>query len=91
MSELAILGTLETLKFDLPGFRAAARAETGEARPEGVRWRPFEDLVIAVRLSAGVRSGVVVLLLGPVVPFVPAGFLGVVDIVTIGESDCSRR
>lgn len=47
-------------------------------------------MVVAVRLSAAVRSGVV-LLLGPVAPFVAADFLGVVDISKIEESDCSRR
>lgn len=39
---MLIRGTLDMLKFDRPGFRAAARAETGvEPLEEGERLRPL--------------------------------------------------
>lgn len=41
---LLIRGTLDMLRFDRPGFRAAARAETGvEPRREGERLRPLVE------------------------------------------------
>jgi hypothetical protein len=38
---LDIRGTLDMLRLDLPGFLAAARAETGELLKEGERLRPL--------------------------------------------------
>lgn len=42
----ATLGTLDVLRLDRPGFRAAARADTGvEPRRDGVRDNPFGVVV----------------------------------------------
>lgn len=38
-------GTLDMLRFDRPGFLAAARAETGDPRVEGVRFKPLEAVL----------------------------------------------
>jgi hypothetical protein len=35
------LGTLDTLRLDLSGFLTAERADIGDARPDGDRWRPL--------------------------------------------------